>query len=236
MLVSSLRLFNRYYYVKLLIIGRYLEILAALRRRITFIVFKFLKVRRVLAVWVGMRAHRRWRRKLMVLSRMWPVGCRSVMVGMWRARTEAIWWLRWWQRRRPSWEHVVVAWATKGLVIWGFKLLLWYLVLRYGDSGTIVSLLLKAVHISTVCKMLIVVGSVHRAVAAILDQVVPDSEVHLALLLRLSPLLDFTCLSMSRLFVLVLYLLMIRGSNLLLVMLIMTYLLEHMKVFVRILV
>ena len=236
MLVSSLRLFKRYYYVKLLIISRYLEILAALRRRITFIVCKFLKVRRMLAVRVGMRAHRRWRRKLMVLSRMWPVGCRSVMVGMWRARTEAIWWLRWWQRRRPSWEHVVVAWATKGLVIWGFKLLLWYLVLRYGDSGTIVSLLLKAVHISTVCKMLIVVGSVHRAVAAILDQVVPDSEVHLALLLRLSPLLDFTYLSMSRLFVLVLYLLMIRGSNLLLVMLIMTYLLEHMKVFVRILV
>ena len=159
-----------------------------------------------------------------------------MMVGMWRARTEAIWWLRWWQRRRPSWEHEVVAWATKGLVIGGLKLLLWYLVLRNGDGGTIVSLLLKAVHIRTICKMLIVVGSVHRPVAAILDQVVPDSEVHLALLLRLSPLLDFTYLSMSRLFVLVLNLLMIRGSNLLLVMLILTYLLEHMKVFVRILV
>ena len=57
--------------------------------------------------------------------------------------------------------------------------------------------------------MLAVVGTVHWAVASILDQVVPDSEVHLALLLRLSPLLDFTYLSMSRLFVLVLYLLMI---------------------------
>ena len=57
--------------------------------------------------------------------------------------------------------------------------------------------------------MLIVVWSVHRVVSAILDQIVPDSEVHLALLLRLSPLLYFTNLSMGRLFVLVIIQLMI---------------------------
>ena len=193
-------------------------------------------MRRMLAVRIGMQAHGRWRRKLMVFSRMWPVGGWSMMIGMWRACTEAKRWLRWWQRRRSSWEHEVIAWATKRLMIGGLKRLLWYLVLRNGAGGTIVSLLLKSVHIRTIWMMLAVVGTVHWAVAAILDQVVPDSEVHLALLLRLSPLLDFTYLSMSRLFVLVLYLLMIWGSNLLLVMLILAYLLVHMKVFVRILV
>ena len=87
--------------------------------------------------------------------------------------------------------------------------------------------------------MLIVVRGVHRvvdAMAAILGHIVPDCEIHLALLLSLPPLLDFTNMSMSRFFVLVLnQVVMIRDNTLLYLVLIMTYLLEHMKVFVRIL-
>ena len=95
MLMSSLRLFKRNCYVKLLIVSRCLVILT-LRSRITFIVSEFLEVKRMLAIWVEMWAHRRWRRKLMMFSWMWPVGCAwSMMVGMWRARTEAKCWLRW---------------------------------------------------------------------------------------------------------------------------------------------
>ena len=96
LLMSSLRLFKRYCYVKLLIIGRRLVILA-LWGRITFIVREFLEVRRMLAVWVGLCAHR-WRRcKLVMIRRMWPVGCPwSMMIGMRRARIETIWWLRCW--------------------------------------------------------------------------------------------------------------------------------------------
>ena len=86
-----------------------------------------------------------------------------------------------------------------------------------------------------ICEMLVVV---HRVVATtVLGHIVPDCEVHLTLFLGLSPLLDFTAyMSMGYFFVQVLNLVLIRFLTIQNVVLIMTYLIDHMKVFVRILV